>query len=153
MDRNSIINKVKALLSKTTENGATEAEMLSALDKASAMMDAYDITDEDVQLTKEEKVMMHADPPDLKLRECLFAGGTQAVQLLGRARVQAQDCAFGPHAALFHLRDTGGTADTLGLITAFTYTPIPEPSSLALWLLGFAAFGLALRVKRKGKQT
>lgn len=66
MDRNSIINKVKALLSKTTENGATEAEMLSALDKASAMMDAYDITDEDVQQTKEEKVIMHADPPDLK---------------------------------------------------------------------------------------
>src|SRR5204862_5120496 len=40
-----------------------------------------------------------ADPPDVKLRECLFAGGTQAVQLLGRARVPAQDCAFGPHPA------------------------------------------------------
>ena len=44
-DRNSIIDKIKALLAKTTVNGATEAEMLSALDKASAMMDAYDITD------------------------------------------------------------------------------------------------------------
>jgi len=40
-DRNSIIDKIKALLAKTTENGATEAEMMSALDKASAMMDAY----------------------------------------------------------------------------------------------------------------
>jgi hypothetical protein len=39
-DRNAIIEKIKALLSKTTANGATEAEMLSALDKASAMMDA-----------------------------------------------------------------------------------------------------------------
>jgi hypothetical protein len=65
-DRNSIIEKIKALLAKTTANGATEAEMLAALDKASAMMGAYDITDEEVQLTKEEKVTLHADPPDLK---------------------------------------------------------------------------------------
>ena len=64
--RNSIIEKIKALLAKTTANGATEAEMLSALDKASAMMDAYDITDEEVRLTKEEAAILHADPPDLK---------------------------------------------------------------------------------------
>lgn len=66
INRNSIIEKIKALLSKTTENGATEAEMLSALDKASAMMDAYDITDEEVQATKDEAAMLHAEPPDLK---------------------------------------------------------------------------------------
>ena len=65
-DRNSIIEKIKALLAKTTANGATEAEMLSALDKASAMMDAYDITDADVQVAKDEPVTQHADPPDLK---------------------------------------------------------------------------------------
>jgi hypothetical protein len=65
-DRNSIIEKIKALLAKTTANGATEAEMLSALDKASAMMDAYDITDEDVKTARDEAVMQHADPPDLK---------------------------------------------------------------------------------------
>jgi Protein of unknown function (DUF2786) len=65
-DRNSIIDKIKALLSKTVENGATEAEMLSALDKASAMMDAYDITDEELQFTKDEAAMLHADPPNLK---------------------------------------------------------------------------------------
>ena len=44
-DRNSIIEKIKALLAKTTANGATEAEMLAALDKAAAMRDAYDITE------------------------------------------------------------------------------------------------------------
>jgi hypothetical protein len=65
-DRNSIIEKIKALLAKTTANGATEAEMMSALDKASAMMDAYDITDADVQVAKNEAAMQHADPPDLK---------------------------------------------------------------------------------------
>jgi hypothetical protein len=64
-DRNSIIEKIKALLAKTTENGATEAEMLSALDKASAMMDAYDISDEELQVAKDEAAMLHADPPDL----------------------------------------------------------------------------------------
>ena len=35
-DRNSIIDKIKALLAKTTENGATEAEMLAALDHTRA---------------------------------------------------------------------------------------------------------------------
>jgi Protein of unknown function (DUF2786) len=65
-DRNSIIEKIKALLAKTTANGATEAEMLSALDKASAMIDAYDINDAELEVAKEEAAILHADPPDLK---------------------------------------------------------------------------------------
>jgi hypothetical protein len=64
-DRNAIIEKIKAL-AKTTANGATEAEMLSALDKASAMMDASDISDKELQITKDEAAILHADPPDLK---------------------------------------------------------------------------------------
>jgi len=66
MNRDAIIDKIKALFAKTTANGCTEGEMLSAVDKASALMDAYDVTDEELQLTKEEKVALHADPPDLK---------------------------------------------------------------------------------------
>src|SRR5215469_15240087 len=65
-DRNSIIEKIKALLAKTTANGATEAEMLAALDKAAAMQDAYDITDEELQIAKYEAVEQRSDPPDLK---------------------------------------------------------------------------------------
>jgi hypothetical protein len=65
-DRNSIIEKIKALFAKTTANGATEAEMLSALDKGSAMMDAYDITDADLREARDEAAMLHAEPPDLK---------------------------------------------------------------------------------------
>jgi hypothetical protein len=65
-DRNSIIEKIKALLAKTTENGATEAEMMSALDKAAAMMDTHDITEAELQVAKDEAAMLHADPPDLK---------------------------------------------------------------------------------------
>jgi hypothetical protein len=64
-DRNAIIEKIKALLSKTTENGATEAEMMSALDKAAAMKDAHDIADEELQLAKDEAAILHSDPPDL----------------------------------------------------------------------------------------
>lgn len=64
-DRNSIIEKIKALLAKTTENGATEAEMMAALDKAAAMRDAYDISDDELQVAKDEAAMLHADPPDL----------------------------------------------------------------------------------------
>jgi Protein of unknown function (DUF2786) len=64
MNRDSIVEKIKALLAKTTTNGATEPEMMAALDKAAALRDAYAISDEDLRLTKEEAVMLHADPPD-----------------------------------------------------------------------------------------
>jgi Protein of unknown function (DUF2786) len=63
-DRNSIIEKIKALFAKTKENGATEAEMLSAFDKAQAMMDAYDITDAEVRALKAEAATHFAEPPD-----------------------------------------------------------------------------------------
>jgi hypothetical protein len=64
--REKRIDQIKALFSKTRENGATEAEMMAAFDKAAAMMDAYDISDEEVQLTKDEAAIQHADPPDLE---------------------------------------------------------------------------------------
>jgi hypothetical protein len=65
-DRNSIIEKIKALLAKTVENGCTEGEMLSALDKASALIDTHEITDAELQIAKDEAAMLHAEPPDLK---------------------------------------------------------------------------------------
>jgi hypothetical protein len=63
-DRNAIIEKVKALLSKTKENGATEAEMFAALDKARAWIDTYEISDEELQVAKDEAAMLHAEPAD-----------------------------------------------------------------------------------------
>ena len=59
--RTAMIDKIKALLSKTVENGATEHEMLAALNKAAAMRDAYAISDEELQLTKEEKADLHSE--------------------------------------------------------------------------------------------
>lgn len=52
--RERLLDKVRALLSKTVENGCTEAEALSALAKARAMIDAYEITPEDLNLAKEQ---------------------------------------------------------------------------------------------------
>ncbi|MGY4480089.1 DUF7168 domain-containing protein [Bradyrhizobium sp. USDA 3364] len=58
-DRDSIIEKIKALLLKTRENGCTEEEELSALAKARAWIDAHEITDDELQLGREEKAILH----------------------------------------------------------------------------------------------
>jgi hypothetical protein len=63
--RETIIEQIKALLSKTTANGCTEAEELTAIGKAAAMRDAYVITDEELALTKDETAVLHTDAPDL----------------------------------------------------------------------------------------
>jgi hypothetical protein len=63
--RETIIEQIKALLSKTAANGCTEAEELAAINKAAAMRDAYVITDEELALTKEEVAILYKDAPDL----------------------------------------------------------------------------------------
>jgi hypothetical protein len=59
--REKMLEKIRALLSKTTENGCTEEEALAALAKARALMDTYEITEEDLQLTKEEGVILRRE--------------------------------------------------------------------------------------------
>jgi hypothetical protein len=61
LNRRKLTNRIKALLAKTTENGCTEEEALSALAKAQAMIDAYEITDEELVLTREEKAILRED--------------------------------------------------------------------------------------------
>jgi hypothetical protein len=58
-NRDSIVEKVKAMLAKTTENGCTEEEALAALAKARAWIDAHEITDEELQLSRGEKAILH----------------------------------------------------------------------------------------------
>jgi hypothetical protein len=53
--RDELLAKIRALLSKTIDAGCTEGEAMAALQKAQAMMDIYDVTDEELALTKEEK--------------------------------------------------------------------------------------------------
>lgn len=47
--REAIIRKVQALLSKTTENGATEHEALAAADIANKLMEEHDLTYTDIE--------------------------------------------------------------------------------------------------------
>jgi hypothetical protein len=113
-NRDDLIEKVRALLSKTTVNGCTEAEALAALDKARALMDAYEVTAADLQLTKEETAILRSEPPD----------------------------ALDPHNIKFYLM--GPVADFCGCKAWRTRTPegvavtfcgLPSDARLATWLL------------------
>jgi Protein of unknown function (DUF2786) len=59
LNRASLLAKVRALLSKTMGAGCTEHEALAALAKARAMVDAYEISDAELALTREEKAILH----------------------------------------------------------------------------------------------
>lgn len=48
--RATIVRRIKALLGKTIENGATEAEAMSAAEKAREMMDKYQVTQTEAEL-------------------------------------------------------------------------------------------------------
>lgn len=54
-ERQKLLTKIRALLAKTVENGCTEAEAMSALSMSSAMMDACEVTEADLNELKEEK--------------------------------------------------------------------------------------------------
>jgi hypothetical protein len=62
-NRDNLLDKIRALMAKTTENGCTEYEAMAALDKARAMMDAYEVTEADLQLTKAESAILRSEPP------------------------------------------------------------------------------------------
>jgi hypothetical protein len=63
-DLEKIKDQIRALLSKTTANGCTEAEMFAALAKAQAMMDAYQITDDDIREAKEDAASLYTEAPE-----------------------------------------------------------------------------------------
>src|SRR5258706_7568551 len=58
-DRNSVIEKIKALLSKTKAAGCTGEEEMSALAVARTWIDNHDISDDELQLSREEKATLH----------------------------------------------------------------------------------------------
>jgi hypothetical protein len=65
-ERENVLNKIRALLAKTIENGCSEAEAMAALGKAQAMKDAYAVTEAELHLTKEEKAILRREPPGTK---------------------------------------------------------------------------------------
>jgi Protein of unknown function (DUF2786) len=52
-ERAKILHRIRALMSKTVDNGCTEAEALAALNLARSMMDEYEVTEEDIKLKGE----------------------------------------------------------------------------------------------------
>jgi hypothetical protein len=58
LGRDKILHKVRALLAKTTEAGCTEYEEMAALAVAQEMIDDYEITDEELKLTKQQKAIL-----------------------------------------------------------------------------------------------
>src|SRR5262249_41095768 len=63
-DRHSAIEVVKALLTKTQENGCTESEYLAALDKARALMDSWEISNDELAEAKELAAILFGEPSD-----------------------------------------------------------------------------------------
>ena len=63
INRDNLIQQIRVLMNKTVTNGCTEPEALAALDKARAMMDAYEVTEADLQLTKAESAILRSEPP------------------------------------------------------------------------------------------
>jgi hypothetical protein len=66
VEREKLLSKIRALLAKTLEAGCTEDEAMAALSKAQAMRDAYDVTEAELNLTKEEKAVFRCEPPGTK---------------------------------------------------------------------------------------
>src|SRR4029453_19534791 len=64
--REGLLDKIRGLLAKTLENGCTESEAMAALDKAHAMMAAYDVSKNELSRTKEEKAILRREPPGTK---------------------------------------------------------------------------------------
>jgi hypothetical protein len=62
--RASLLDKIRALLAKTTANGCTEAEMMASLAKARAMRDAYAVTDKELELARDEAAVLRDEAPD-----------------------------------------------------------------------------------------
>lgn len=61
--REAVARRIRALLQKTIENGATEAEALTAAEMARKMMDAHRLTMTDVEIKSEEVVGENFERP------------------------------------------------------------------------------------------
>ena len=75
--RKKMLERVRAILSKTMENGCTEGEAMAALEKARELMQAYDISEGDLAAAsqaEQESATVHkderADPYGIKRKLC-----------------------------------------------------------------------------------
>src|SRR5579859_797216 len=75
--RKKMLERVKAILAKTMENGCTEGEAMAALAKARELMATYEIDEKELE-TVAEKAQIHKtadkDPYDIKRNLCVNIG-------------------------------------------------------------------------------
>jgi hypothetical protein len=62
IEREKLLSKCRGLMTKTMEAGCTEDEALAALEKLRAIMDAHEISESELNLTKEEKAVFRSEP-------------------------------------------------------------------------------------------
>ncbi len=80
--RDSAIAKVKALLAKTVENGATEAEAIAAAQKAAELMAKYDLSTSEFDI-RESEVSQQDRPLDPVMRPHAIRVAIEIAQLTG----------------------------------------------------------------------
>lgn len=61
-EREKIVERVRALLSMTVENGCTESEAMVAAEKAAKLMEAYDLTFTDVEDVNDTRIAQQSAP-------------------------------------------------------------------------------------------
>jgi hypothetical protein len=62
IEREKLLSKCRGLMAKKMEAGCTEDEALAALEKLRALMDAHEISEHELNLTKEEKAIFRSEP-------------------------------------------------------------------------------------------
>ncbi len=76
--RKKMLEKVKAILSKTMENGCTEEEAMAALAKAKELMATYEIDEKELHQFEQEKATLHktgmSDPYEIKFNLSMSVG-------------------------------------------------------------------------------
>jgi hypothetical protein len=76
--RKKMLEKVKAILAKTMENGCTEGEAMAALAKAKELMATYEIDEAELKEFDREKATIHktavSDPYEIKRGLCVNVG-------------------------------------------------------------------------------
>jgi hypothetical protein len=111
--RQSILDKIRALLAKTVENGATEAEAMSAAAKAASMMNDYDLSMDDVDV-KESDVKREDFGLDIDMGTFVSMVAMAVARLCGTR----------------YWTDHGGRAATMG-----TYFGLAHDVEISLYLL------------------
>lgn len=74
-NRDNILNKIRAILAKTVDNGCTEDEALAAIAIANRMMDEYEVTADDLKIEDEKAIIARSDcrdPQNVRWKLCYW---------------------------------------------------------------------------------